>query len=183
MVPNENVATDNQAVSTSMAKDTPHVSTTVTVLRTEHFREIKSFDAAAELLRESGKGIVAADAELGDGFELVKDLRQLVGVPMLCVDVKFLISDKYTDKQGHPAGYIVARCVTKDDRKVVIDDGSTGISQQLWTYKEENDGAWPTLWAHGLRESTFYVDKAGNVVPRTTVGATEVSTFYIDTSS
>lgn len=139
------------------------------LFRAEQYKEIGStgdaFTDAIVLLRNAGITITDA-AQLGDGFG-VADKATLCGIEMLCLDWKV-----YPGDYGPMS---VCRNVTKDGRKVVIIDGSTGMHAQLADYGLENGGKWPVRWAHGLRRSDFtYTADDGSDKPATT--------YYIDTA-
>lgn len=128
-----------------------------------------AFGDALALVKAAANGAeLVTTAELGDGFS-VADKATLVGVPMVCLYA--------TLRSGELGDYAVFRNVTKDGRKVVIVDGSTGMKDQLVDYQNDNPGGWPQLWNHGLRVSRYdYTDeKTGELRP--------AETYYIDTSS
>lgn len=60
--------------------------------------------------------------DYGTGF-VVTDKAALVGVPLVLLEWRF--------NEGDFGGFVSAAAVTADGRKVVINDGSTGIREQL----------------------------------------------------
>lgn len=87
---------------------------------------IKSFEDAASLLRgyaESvGVNVESAD-DYGTGFRVVENKDSLVGVEMIFLDWRF------TD--GDFGQFVSIEAVTKAGDKFIINDGSTGLYQQM----------------------------------------------------
>lgn len=114
-------------------------------------------------------GVDVADYEM-DGIrhiEIVKDKDALVGVPFLLLQWRF--------NEGQFGTFVSAEIVTQDDTVLVLNDGSTGIAQQLkelTEYRERNNH--PTPYAGrmvkgGLSRSDYtYTDDKGKEVPATT---------------
>lgn len=138
----------------------------------DDYRNITSFADALAFVKAGGKELVTA-ADLGDGFSVV-DQSTVVGAPMVCLYAQL--------RTGDIGGYVVARCVTQDGRKVVIVDGGNGLYDQLKTYMEANGGRWPEIWPHGLRVSKYRKDlidqKTGAVIPDV-----PCETYYLDTAA
>ena len=123
-----------------------------------------SWDDLTAWVEEHGEGIIEFK---GSAWEVLSDKSLLVGVPFLIADVR-----AYKGKFG-PA---VAICLLTqqplpghDDNKYVINDGSTGIHEQvmsmIMTAKRKTGISCP----RGLRASDYiYVDDKGNEIPATT---------------
>lgn len=138
--------------------------TTSTVARrmftTEQLRSIKSFDDLGSLIKETGTDVVNAAELIGDGFELIKDKDSLVGVPFVIVDFQFTTSKDRTDPEtGEPTQFVTARLVTETNRKLIINDGSTGIRDQLRSVGEI--GGAVLYVPRGLRVSEYQVEIVG----------------------
>lgn len=133
---------------------------------------ITSWEDAAELLKESGiDGFISAE-DLGAGFALLKDKRQLVGIPFLVVEWSF--------HPGAAGQFVSARVVTKDNRKLIVNDGGSGIFDQLRRISDKLSAMGKpfrgVVCKHGLRESEYtYTDDAGDEKP--------AKTYYLDTSA
>lgn len=142
---------------------------------TEQYRDINSFEQALAAAEASFGSLVTAE-DLGDGFVLVKEeqKRSLVGVPMVCLYAQL--------RTGTLGGYVVARCVTRDHRKVVIVDGSTGMYEQLRLYMESHGGLWINIWGKGLRASDYDVEVPNPKKPGEMM-TIEATTYYIDTAA
>jgi hypothetical protein len=86
--------------------------------------DIKSFDDALRIMQEAG---VVADSmsDYGTGFALLKDKERLVSLPFIIVEWRFNNSDL------NEAGFASFACITKHGDKYVVNDGSTGIADQL----------------------------------------------------
>ena len=131
--------------------------------------EIDSFDSALALVNEKlGGEVVEADKDLGTGFALLdgKDKDKLCGVTFLAIKIE--------QHAGDHGMFTTMHVVTADGRKFIVNDGSTGIHEQiqtLWTRKPEKVGA-PLLVRKGLRRSDYTHPEYG---PSTT--------YYLDTSA
>lgn len=113
-------------------------------------RKVASF-ADAMQLAASVHGSVANVADtLGDGFALLdKDSKsRLVGVEMVFLDWDFHFGD-------YDATFCSARVVTKDGAKFRINDGGTGLCEQLRAYSAESGNQGGLYAPHGLTASTY----------------------------
>lgn len=120
---------------------------------------VDSFEELMNGLAEAGISPVDANEAFNGGFELVEK-EKLEGVPFVVMDWKFS-AGKYNED------FVIVRAMTTDSRKVVFNDGSTGIRQQLRDY-EQAHGKRP-LHSMGLRSSVYtYKDQDGNETPATT---------------
>ncbi len=127
---------------------------------------IDSFDSALHLVHQAMGDVVVADQALGDGFVLLKEeeKRRLVGIPVLLMEWIFspgdfgedFVSVKVVGKV--PGGGIV---------KAIMNDGSTGICQQLRALTAETGMHGGLMARNGLRVSEYLYDtEKGAVVPR-----------------
>ena len=108
------------------------MSTTIQVpqISESQLRDIVCFSDAISLV-ESVYGAVALSSDvLGDGFTLVEK-DKLVGVPFVLVDYTVHTSKTNFDENGDGLKFVTVRCVTKEDKRVAFNDGSTGVAQQL----------------------------------------------------
>lgn len=156
----------NTATSQDVVKTQPQ-------FKTEDYRNMTSFDEAAALVLASYGVISTAADELGDGFALLKkeDKNRLVDVPLLFVAWEFYPSD-----QGSKGEFVSAHVITKDNLKFIINDGSTGIYEQLRDFTDTRNVKGGLLAAHGLRKSEYpYTDDDGKEKSATT--------YYINTAA
>lgn len=134
----------------------------------QQYKNIESFEDAVNLVKSTlGGETVARSQDLGDGFTLLstEDKDKLVGQPFLILHYRFVSSDKVPN-----ARYATCRVVTQQGNKYILNDGSTGICQQLINL--DNDGHDGPVWAaRGLRKSTYQNEHT-----------TEGVTYYLDTS-
>jgi hypothetical protein len=143
------------------------------VFSTDDLREIDTFDAALALVQSEFGDVADATEELGDGFALVKDKDELVGKPMILIEWSF--------RPGDFGTFVSIRAMVRESngtaRKVVFNDGSTGIADMLADWTKRHDGRnGGMVVPKGLRVSTYmYEDpKDGSKRP--------AKTFYLDTS-
>lgn len=147
----------------------------------EQLSEVRSFDDALAALNRTGAATVDA-ADLGSGFALFTtdaDKRTLVGVPFIILEFMFNVGD-IIDQAGNKKLFSTAYVVTRDGRKVIVNDGGTGIFVQLEGLAKKYDKLGlpygGVVCKHGLRESKYmYKDDKGVQTP--------ASTFYLDTSA
>jgi hypothetical protein len=157
---------------------TPSENTDVAVqhkISAAQLSEVSSFDDALRLMEETyGSGAIAlASDALGDGFQLLEEKDQLIGVPCAFIS--------WRESLGDFGPFVAARVVTQDNRKVVIIDGGSGIYQQLSEFSQKFGRDGGLVARKGLRRSDYTytdVDKVtGQPVER------PASTHYIDTSA
>ncbi len=138
----------------------------------EALRAIESFDDAMALAIQTVGDIETADSALGNGFALLDNKATLVGAPSMFLSWTFNNGDFGEFVSAH----VVARNESGGGRKVIINDGSTGIYQQLRDYTDRTGRQGGLFVRKGLRQSVYdYTDDKGNKRPATT--------FYLDTSA
>lgn len=116
----------------------------------EQLAEVSSYEDALALVAQftTEHGIELQDAidAFGTGFEIINDKSVLVGTPFIIMGWHFYIGDY---------GYAVAiQAVTEDGRKIVFNDGSTGIYQSVREFTDKH-GKMPISCRKGLRASTY----------------------------
>lgn len=137
--------------------------------------DVSSFDDALRLMEETygADALVLASDVLGDGFTLLENKDQLIGVPAAFIS--------WRESLGDFGPFIAARVVTQDGRKVVILDGSTGIYAQLSEFSQKFGRDGGLIARNGLRRSDYEKEmpdpKTGELVKR------PASTYYIDTTA
>lgn len=132
-------------------------------------------------------------ADLGGGFHLLKkdDKARLEGNPF--VILYFRINEKWRFGPGISAMIQTATPIAFEGQvynRFVLNDGSTGLAQQLIDYKTSTGKNGPILCKRGLRSSEYEVmeDDPQNpgekkpVLDPATGKAVIGKTFYIDTS-
>lgn len=137
----------------------------------DDLRAIESFDDAAALLAQNDLPVVAADQVLGNGFSVVNDKGFLCGLPMMLLSWHF--------NKGDNGDFVSAHAVVSMPGgtlgKFVINDGSTGLYQQLRNYTDKTDRTTGLVVKRGLRRSDYQYDDNGT--PK------NATTFYLDTSA
>ena len=135
------------------------------LLSPETIRDIKSYQAAIDALVVAG-----VMPEEASDFKVVDDKGTLCGIPMVFLQWRF--------NEGDMGTFVSIEAVTEDGRKVVINDGSTGILPQMQKFTEkklEHPGMTDAasraglVANNGLRRSDFtYTDEKGKKTPATT---------------
>lgn len=136
-------------------------------LTADELRTVGSMTDFAKLASDKGIDVANAADVLGDGFTLYStaDKSKLVGVPFVICDYHFT--------NGDNGEFVSVRLITNKDEKIIINDGSTGIRDQLKALYTAGVNAMyvPT----GLRVSEYeYEDEKGN--------KSKAKTFYLSSS-
>lgn len=144
------------------------VTSTPRAFSVEELRSINSFDDALNLtVAKFGTEIPQASEEIGDGFTLLdkeeKDI--LIRRDMILLDWSFSKGDFGSD-------FVTIRCVTRDGGRYIVNDGGTGICEQLREYSERTGRYSALRVERGLRKSEYSNEYSENAV-----------TYYLDTSS
>lgn len=106
----------------------------------------------------------------GSPYTVVKK-DALVEVPFMITDVRFYESKQYDSEA------VAICCITEDGQKLVFNDGSTGVFQQVKHMVATSKRKAGILCSNGLRKSTYKVE-----IPDGFDGDTkeiEASTFYV----
>ena len=96
--------------------------TTQAYLSDDQLKAISTFDDALAIAIAAGP--LESIADYGTGFVLLKEKDTLVGVPFIVLEWQERIGDR-------EAGFVSVLLVTKAGDKFIINDGSTGIADQL----------------------------------------------------
>lgn len=145
------------------------------ILSAEDYAGITSFEDALNLIGDKLGGEVVQASDLGDGFSVIDKAskKSLIGVTFIILEVGFHTGD-FKREDGENGDFASLRIVTKDGRKLVLNDGGTGIPEQiktLWKMKPETAGK-PIFVPKGLRVSEYDHPVHG-----------KSETFYLDTSA
>jgi hypothetical protein len=141
----------------------------------EELLSVQSFeDAYALAVQYYGEeNLVRADETIGNGFRLLANKDTLVDTPLILLGWRF--------NPGDFGEFVTMMVVTKDGRKFVVNDGGTGICQQLATYTNATGRHGGMLVANGFTRSDYEVElpdpKSGDMVK------TKASTYYLNTSA
>lgn len=133
---------------------------------------ITSFDDAVRIATEVHGSLTYADQELGDGFALLsKEQKNLLcGVPLLLLEWKF--------RGGDFGNFVTLRVIARNPdgnvSKYIVNDGSTGIAEQLADYQQNTGRTGGMFVGKGFRRSDYEV-MIGEELK-------SASTFYLDTS-
>ncbi len=123
-----------------------------------------SWDDLVAYAEEHGGEIIEFE---GSAWEILKDKRELVGVEFMIADVR-----TYSGKFGEAvAVMLVTRSPLPNhkDCRYVINDGSTGLQQQVTDMVLRTGRKAGILCPNGLRASDYmYEDETGKQIPATT---------------
>lgn len=152
----------------------------------DELKALSNWDEAMRLaMQATGEAPIMASEVMGDGFELIEKDR---GKATL-VDVPFMLLE-WTFREGDFGTYVSCRGMTKDGRKFILNDGSTGIAEQLAKLTKDNNGRMSNLVVgKGLRVSEYDTDADGQPIDKRTVKEHPElvkgvgRTFYLNTSA
>jgi hypothetical protein len=148
-----------------VAKQESTKDVAVTAPTDDMYRDIKSLQDALTLARETYGEPQDVSEVLGNGFNVLPtaDKGRLVGVPFLIMEWRF-----YQGDQGEAVALML---VTEQGEKLIVNDGSTGIREQLKSLPRK-----PVIVRRGLVCSDYdYTNPATGEVSRAT-------TYYLSTS-
>lgn len=141
------------------------VNNVPTMFTEDALSQMTDIDKALRALEQAGMGVSGIE-DFGSGFVLT-DKDQIIGAEMLLVQWRF--------SEGDFGPFVSVTALTRDGRRVIFNDGSTGIYAQLKmvTDKRLRNGeanAQSGLTAtHGLRVSEYkYIDSKGDERPAST---------------
>lgn len=122
--------------------------------------EIRNIDTMDAAIAALGGDVVAVFSESGE-WDVVADKGTLVKVPFVGLRWRFT--------EGDMGSFVSLEIVTEDGRRLVVNDGSTGIYRQLRTLTDETGRMQGITCRKGLRRSDYtYADEKGLERPATT---------------
>lgn len=138
-------------------------------LSSDDLAAMSTWEEAAALLEKSGAVIEI----FGDGFNVV-DKDELRGVPFMIVDMHF--------SQGDYGEFVSVCAITKNQDKVVFNDGSTGVYAQIKGLVERRGTAIGLVVERGIRVSEYYRNEKTGETANEKVNADYVpaKTYYLD---
>jgi len=140
-----------------------------TVSTMDSLREVATFADAFAALKAAG-----VDVHVVNEFDLIEDKDSLIGVPLLIFGYAFHAGDFGKD------GFVSVEAITEENRKIVFNDGSTGIRQQLRTL-EDKGILTGIICKNGLRKSEYYFNaETGETNNHGGEGFSPASTYYLD---
>lgn len=114
-------------------------------------RNITSFDEAFAAAADVYGGVVDASTVIGTGFDVLDrdDKAQLIGEPFVIIEMQFNPSAEFGGE------FVSFAAVTEHNRRVIVNDGSTGICLQLRNWFDETGRNGGLLVKGGLRKSDY----------------------------
>ena len=132
----------------------------------DELQEVRSFADAIALAQTEFETIVEADKAIGTGFDVLdkEEKQQLVGVTFLILESQV--------NSGDMGEFVSFTAVTEHDRKVIVNDGGTGIFQQVKRLHEKTGQSGGFLVRGGLRRSEYTKEIDGK--------PTKAVTYYLN---
>lgn len=167
----------------------PEVMATPSTFSRDELSEISTFDDALRLAGMTYGTVVTADEEIGDGFKVATedDKRRLCGVPLMFLE--------WAIRDGDFGAYVSIRAVAQTETgitKWILNDGSTGIAEDLVSFQKKTGRTGGLFVRQGLRVSDYWIDaETGVPLTKKEYGeyiargerTAKASTFYLDTSA
>lgn len=167
----------------------PEVAATPSEFSRDELSAITSFDDAMRLASMTYGTVVTADEEIGDGFKVATedDKRRLCGVPLMFLE--------WSIRDGDFGAYVSVRAVAQTESgitKWIINDGSTGIAEDLTSFQKKTGRTGGLFVRKGLRVSDYFIDaETGTPLSKKEYGeyiargdkTARAATFYLDTSA
>jgi hypothetical protein len=134
-------------------------------------RELESVAYGQPMVRDSGDYATFEDALAAAGEEamILDDFQKLDNKAEL-LNLPFIIT-RWWFTEGDMGTFVVLRCITRDNRKLVVTDGSTGICAQLKKITLDTGKTANMVVRNGLRVSEYTAD--------TESGPKRAQTFYL----
>lgn len=132
---------------------------------------VQSFEDALNLAAQyyGEENLVRADETIGNGFRLLANKDTLIDTPLILLAWRF--------NPGDYGEFVSMMVVTKDGRKFVVNDGGSGICQQLATYTNATGRHGGMLVANGFTRSDYEYEDP------TTGEKSPAHTYYLNTSA
>jgi hypothetical protein len=109
-----------------------------------------AFDDAMALAEQlTGESVKSFADEMGNGFAILDKDQKARLIGLKCVFLKW----KFTD--GDFGRFVNVAVITQDGAKYILNDGSTGICEQLWDYTQTTGKDAFRLAPRGLRDSNY----------------------------
>ena len=143
----------------------------------DELRGIQSWNDLESLFAEKELSLTYAHEVLGSGFELLNTAEKdkLIDVPFVIMDWRF--------NDGDMGTFVTLTVAAKNPdgsmRKVIVNDGSTGVCQQVETLANRGIKA-PVMVKNGLVRSDYKVLQPGKDGEEIEVPAT---TYYLSESA
>ena len=138
----------------------------------DSIKAVNTMDSKEYMAWLAEEGATIEEFDGGSDWTLVGDKADLVDVPFVIAMLRF---NDVKRKDGSLTGkqFVSVSCFKEDGTKIVFNDGSTGVMQQLVTYTEKHHRTTGILCKKGLRVSEYdYEDHETGVV-------TPAKTYYI----
>lgn len=165
-VPNSLPQTEEEMDAREAGTDVARQPRNSDIYDVTELRGISSFDDALALVSEKVGEITDAEKELGTGFRVLNgpDKDRLLGVTFLILSMDF--------NEGDQGAFVSFLCVTEENGKYVVNDGSTGIYKQLEEYSMRGGKPKGLLVNGGLRKSEYEKEIDGRM--------TKAVTYYLN---
>lgn len=156
----------------------PTKAVAIREITNDELLEITSFEDAIALVEEVYGTALLADQVIGNGFRMLTNKSTLVGKGIVLLKWKFLPGDFASE-------YVNMLVVTADGDRYLVNDGGSGIAQQLREFSDRSDRFGGLVVRNGFTQSdyTFCSETGcalGTKCQEEGHKRTPASTFYLD---
>lgn len=143
----------------------------------DSLRAVRSFEELSNLIGSDAANVTNIADVLGDGFSLLNKKERLVDEPFVVLGLRFNLKIDHPNQIGD---FVSVYVMTRDEKKYIFNDGSTGIyaqADELSDLIAKGQAQLPLMVRGGLRVSRYeYEDQ--------TTGETKpAETFYFNTDA
>lgn len=118
-------------------------------------RDMNSWQSMIESVQAEGLEVARADEEIGSGFKVDDDKDHWLGIEMMLLEWRFN-DGKFENQYGEKTDFVSMVVIGSNNKRAIINDGSTGIAKQLREYSERTGKFGPMYLEDGLRVSRDY---------------------------
>jgi len=138
-------------------------TTTGEIVPVSSIKQINTMDAKEYQAWLASEGQVVEAFDGGSEWTLVGDKADLINVPFVIAMIRW-------NDTAEGGTFVSVCCFKEDGTKIVFNDGSTGVYQQLQTYTLKHQRDTGIFCAKGLRKSDYiFTNKdTGKETPATT---------------
>lgn len=179
----ETLLADGELVKTRALDTVPEDVVKTSPWSFEQLSSLETWDEAIGLIQQEYGTLEDISDVLGDGFKLIQDKSKLVGLPLLLME--------WTVNKGDFGLFVSVRAIARNPAdktpwKVIFNDGSTGIAEQLARYTQTRHRSGGLIAQNGLRDSEYkFCNDCRRAAVEDCIRSHDVGTahtYYLDTA-
>ena len=139
----------------------------VVIVPADAIKAVNQMDATEYMAWLASENLEVVEFDGGSDWTLVGDKSTLIDVPFVIAMIRFNHPDT-----GQKGKFASVCCYTEDGKKIVFNDGGTGVYRQLLDFADKHGRTTGIMCSKGLRRSDYkFTDDEG--VER------DATTYYI----